>query len=356
MMRSLVRNGVAAALPLLVGLWSAPGLAQQEKAGRGIVIGVDQRYPSEDRAVGRIVTVGCTGWLTSFGAVLTAGHCSGNGPFKIQFNVPLSNADGSINPPASANDSYPLTFFDFRAPGATGVAEDWAVAAVGAVNGMVPAVRQNAVFHLSSLSLPSGSSAVRVTGFGVDGPPPYYGVRTPQRSNTPRNSLSQTNQTAAGSYLGPATTASRICYLADTNPGDSGAPAMLNGSRIAIGIHVASNSAPGECGRVANVATALTQPNLVDAMQRFPGHFYAIPGNRTFFVDQESLSTAADGTVLSPFAQLSDGVTKAYAASGDTLITMAPGSYVDQQFTISLSHNITISLPAGDATLYLHRD
>ncbi|HEX8466332.1 MAG TPA: trypsin-like serine protease [Allosphingosinicella sp.] len=344
-----MRNGIAAsALALLAGLWAAPGLAEPEVLQPSIVIGTDQRYPSEERAVGRIVTVGCTGWLTSFGAVLTAGHCNHNGPFKIQFNVPPSKSDGTINPPSSPDDIYTLVFF---ASALVAGQEDWAVAAASPVNGMTAAVRQKAVFRVSSLPLPSGSAAIRVTGFGVDGPPPNYGA-----NGGPKNRFNKTNQTATGAYIGPGSRAHRLCYVADTNPADSGAPAIVNGSRIAVGIHIAGSRAAGDCGRSANIATALDQPNLVAAMQRFPGSGYGIPGDRTFFVDEESPSAVVDGTVLSPFTQLSAAAAKANSTDAEALITIAPGSYVDQPFTISAGHNITISLPAGDAKLYLHGD
>ena len=60
-----------------------------------------------DPAVGRIMPVGCTGWVISNGAFLTAGHCFTRGMTTIQFNVPASAADGTTNPPPP-NDQYPI--------------------------------------------------------------------------------------------------------------------------------------------------------------------------------------------------------------------------------------------------------
>jgi len=46
-----------------------------EETPPGAVFGTDERVAVNDPRVGRISPEGCTGWLTSIGAVLTAGHC-----------------------------------------------------------------------------------------------------------------------------------------------------------------------------------------------------------------------------------------------------------------------------------------
>ncbi len=72
----------------------------------GVVFGTDKRVAIDDPRVGRIAPIGCTGWLTSLGAVLTAGHYEPTGQV-LQFNVPSSLADGTAKEPP-ADDQYPL--------------------------------------------------------------------------------------------------------------------------------------------------------------------------------------------------------------------------------------------------------
>lgn len=62
----------------------------------------DDRSSSSDEAVGRLVSGVCTGWIISNGALLTAGHCVGAFD-TIQFNVPASDSDGTINHPPADN-------------------------------------------------------------------------------------------------------------------------------------------------------------------------------------------------------------------------------------------------------------
>ena len=52
---------------LTVGEWVSGGLRSE--------CGADNRISSTDPRVGRIMPVGCTGWIASNGAFLTAGHC-----------------------------------------------------------------------------------------------------------------------------------------------------------------------------------------------------------------------------------------------------------------------------------------
>ena len=64
----------------------------------------DDRLPSSDPRVARLLPIGCTGWLirdANF-CFLSAGHCAasaGAGLQVIEFNVPLSNASGGLNHP-----------------------------------------------------------------------------------------------------------------------------------------------------------------------------------------------------------------------------------------------------------------
>src|SRR5690606_41991992 len=68
----------------------------------------DDRLPSNDPRAARGVPVGCTvNMIDDFNhQFLTAGHCVSGGNLEVvQFNVPLSNGNGSINHPGP-EDQY----------------------------------------------------------------------------------------------------------------------------------------------------------------------------------------------------------------------------------------------------------
>ena len=70
---------------------------------------VDDRVPSNDQRVSRLMPVGCTSWTINDCAkcFLSAGHCGSSGSSSVQFNVPFSTAGGSlVFPPPQ--DQYAL--------------------------------------------------------------------------------------------------------------------------------------------------------------------------------------------------------------------------------------------------------
>jgi len=61
----------------------------------------DDRIFSNQPATGRLLSIGCTGWIIPNGKIVTAGHCLG-GANVMEFNVPLSLPSGTIqHPPPS---------------------------------------------------------------------------------------------------------------------------------------------------------------------------------------------------------------------------------------------------------------
>lgn len=74
--------------------------------------------------------IGCTGWLTSTGAVLTAGYCATAQRLPrlktMEFNVPVSQPDGTIQR-AQPKDQYPIDSASFISN--TGDGNDWATRA-----------------------------------------------------------------------------------------------------------------------------------------------------------------------------------------------------------------------------------
>ena len=107
----------------------APALTALDRAAvEESLCATDNRVPANDNRVGRIVPVGCTGWIISNGAYLTAGHCTGPNMQILEFNVPASLQNGTIVASAP-QDQYPIdpasvVFFN---DGAGQVGNDWAV-------------------------------------------------------------------------------------------------------------------------------------------------------------------------------------------------------------------------------------
>src|SRR5262245_29348709 len=108
----------------------------------------DDRVQSFDDRMGRIMDIGCTGYLIqpAGNCFLTAGHCTVASFDVVQFNVPLSDPDGSTNNPGP-EDQYAIdpasVQFTNGGPG-----NDWCF--FGAFNnantGLSPGVAQGTAF------------------------------------------------------------------------------------------------------------------------------------------------------------------------------------------------------------------
>ena len=60
----------------------------------------DDRVASSNPRAGRIMPIGCTGWMIPGGAFLTAGHCALSTAQTVEFNVPASLSNGTtVAPP-----------------------------------------------------------------------------------------------------------------------------------------------------------------------------------------------------------------------------------------------------------------
>ena len=188
----------------------------------------DNRVSSNDSAVGRIVPVGGTGWITDLGVHVTAGHVLAEPDCDVlEFNVPQSLSDGTIQHP-DANHQYSINKNSFvYHNNSTG--DDWGVFQVydNPNTGLQPIEAQKKWYKVIQDNSPS---TFRVTGFGVDGPPPGFG------SYPPRNQYSQTQQTHSGPNRNSS--GNTLKYVVDTQPGNSGSP-VIDASRtgIALGVH-----------------------------------------------------------------------------------------------------------------------
>ena len=242
---------------VLVEVLAQPGSGWNRVAMRSIDMGLvptpeesicgpnDDRVLSSDARAARLLPVGCTGWLIDDcgRCFLTAGHCSG-GVSVIEFNVPLSNSNGSLNHPPPS-DQYAADGSSMQSNGGQGTGNDWAY--FGAFNnsntGLSPAQAQGAVYALVNPPPTSGTN-IRITGYGVD--------------SGNRNQVQQT-------HVGPAASLSSntLSYVTDTQGGNSGSPVIWAQTDQAIGIHT-----HGGCGSTggSNKGTASTHSGLQSAL------------------------------------------------------------------------------------------
>ncbi len=194
---------------IMVGEW-APGALTESICGP-----TDDRIPSNDPATGRVMSIGCTGWIIASGIHVTAGHCSGSGAAVLQFNVPLSLPSGTVQNPGP-QDQYSV---DVSSKIWTdgGIGNDWGVFEVfdNSNTGLQPIAAQGAAFIMAQ---DFGPDSIRITGYGVDD-----------------GSANQTQQTHVGPNAGSSGTTMR--YRTDTEGGNSGSPVIDALTGFAVGVH-----------------------------------------------------------------------------------------------------------------------
>lgn len=232
---------------------------------RAICGSTDNRSRSQHAWVGRIIPVGCTGWILSGNVFVTAGHCvtkyGKKGMGLLQFNIPESLDDGTPTMPHPRHQ-YAINTSRLRYEN-NGRGRDWAVFEVVANTETkeLPEQAQEGAFRIKKELTPA---KVAVVGFGMDDRPP--GPSSPYH----RNRDSQTQQADRGQYLSSLKGSLGVGHLADTQKGNSGAPIIaLNDdtilSEIAIGIHT-----DGDCGPAlsqGNVGTPIGNLMLLDAIK-----------------------------------------------------------------------------------------
>lgn len=211
----------------------------------------DDRVLSSDPRAGRLLPIGCTGWIINDcnSCMLTAGHCTGN-LAVLQFNVPMSNSSGGlVNPPPE--DQYAIDAASILSNGGQGTGNDWGYFGCfpNPNTGQTPFQRQGARFTLTAPPPFNGSETIRITGYGTD--------------STPNATFNQVQQT----HVGPWRTFSGnlVQYETDTTGGNSGSPVIHEQTGNAIGIHThggcGTGNPPGQ-----NSGTASVHPGLQAAL------------------------------------------------------------------------------------------
>jgi len=237
---------------ILVASMLACGLTPGQLDGRtqnggdeaGSICGTDDRQPSSDPAVGRLIRYGVqpgTAFLLPNGKLVTAGHLfdQGGDEIWVEFNVPLSDPTGAIQA-AADSDRYLVRNESRIWRGQWQAGNDWGVFEVYAnsITGKLPLEAQRASYSVVRGRTPS---QVRLTGYGR-----ASGV------------LNYTQQTSADAYAGRD--GYKLFYWTDVQQGSSGSPA-IDEDGLVIGVQ-----SVGQCPSAPNYATAVENPDFWDAM------------------------------------------------------------------------------------------
>ena len=180
------------------------------------ICGEDDRTPSTMPWAGRLMPSGCTASVyTHYGCIMTAGHCASQGQV-IQFNVPASNGDCSLNMPPAA-DQFPVLSISGAAqgPGA-----DWGAGRTGRNSLGQTIFDRYQTFIPVSTTPASIFQGVTVFGYGRD--------RTCERSGTQQRSPGSIQQTPTATYYTVNT---------DVREGSSGSPIVRNNAVIGVITH-----------------------------------------------------------------------------------------------------------------------
>lgn len=265
------------------------------------ICGGDDRVSSTDPRVGR--TGGCTGWIVSNGAYLTAGHCVSPGFTldTLHFNVPSSNCDGTTNP-ASVNDQYPVLQASIVWSHTAGE-DDWAVFACGpnSNTGLLPVQAQGDFFRMSGELNPADA---RVTGYGLDA--------SPAGCMGGMNEFSQTQQTHEADFYSNG--GASLDIEADVTCGVSGGPVITPDGIVALGIATRCTS---NCNLDDNHGTGFANIGLANFIQTFPGP-------NVVYVDAGHPVVLEDGSVFRPYDRVSEGVS---AVPTGGIISIVTGDY-----------------------------
>ena len=184
------------------------------------ICGTDNRRPSFDDRLGRIMPIGCTGFSLENGVYLTAGHCVGPRMMILEYRVPPSLPDGTPQSPPIEHqfkvDPASVKFEDIE-PG-----KDWAVFSVVPNGGHRTPDKMYGSFDFA---MERDAGAVAVRGYGMDD-----------------NESNLTQQHDVGELIDsfPVGTTGRnpIEHNVDTRGGNSGSPVyFVDASGKVFGVH-----------------------------------------------------------------------------------------------------------------------
>ena len=329
-----------------VGEWAGP--PPESQCGPS-----DNRIPANDNRVGRLYLGGCTAWMTNYGALFTAGHCTDLDPDGGGPGLPDGNRDLSgvveLNVPlwpgvANANDQYPIItagvpngpvagIMQWEFTGTAGLGADWGIFRCGPNANTGLTIHQAGGFFRVTDKNPAAVNTMRITGFGADS-----------------GSANFTNQTHTGPYVAEKSSGSRIWheYQVDTEGGNSGSPIIWAGlsNSVAIGIHT-NAGCDDPLTADGNNGTSMEYDPFQSAFDNFH------PGSNEQYVDIGFALTwtesARNGHANRPWANVFNGVNA--IASGGALV-LVKGNYFNQTGTMGADGKaMFLYAPVGTVTI-----
>jgi V8-like Glu-specific endopeptidase len=297
---------------------------------RSICGSTDDRELSDDPRQGRLQPGGCTAWMFDDcnHCFMTAGHCSGSNNV-VEFNVPLSNSNGSLNHPGP-EDQYSIDPASVQSNGGQGQGDDWAYFGCFANSntGLFPVEAQGGTYYETGMPVAPDDLNIRVTG---------YGTVTSPVSPT----WNQVQKTHVGPYVD--FTGTLLGYQPDTSGGNSGSPVVIEEFGIAIGIHT-----HGGCNSDGdNNGTGLNHTGLQAALANPTGVCIPMPGMRVspadelhasgdpggpFFPDEITYTVENDSDEAFEYAVLADVSWVTVDPAGGTLM---PDETIDVSVTLN---------------------
>ncbi|MCH7939831.1 MAG: T9SS type A sorting domain-containing protein [Candidatus Marinimicrobia bacterium] len=256
---------------------------------------------------------------------MTAGHCDSDSTYNIdilEFNVPASNSDGTINF-ADPDDQYAINRSTIRKSFTYIPGDDWAVfdCYANSNTGLKPVQAQQAFHRMSRLD---PGSTLRLTGYGGDS----------QQANN-------TQQTATGPYVGTTFVSSSNVshyYDIDESARSSGSPILDTSGPITIALGVHNDS---RCDRpgLHNSGTSFDNDNLESILNKFPGYHIT-----RVYADKDH-PDGEDGGVLQPYDTVQEAVNE---VSTGGIVSIVKGYYNE---TMTISKAMTITAPVGMVTI-----
>jgi V8-like Glu-specific endopeptidase len=272
--------------------------------------GADNRVASSFPNIdGRLMPLGCTGWIAATGFYLTAGHCLDVTSPNLQimeFDVPASLPNGTTQP-AAVQNQYPVTYSS-RVFQNVQIGDDWGIYNCGANSntGLTPAEARRTYYHLSKDVAPP---TIRIRGFGID--------NTPPGTTGNRNAQNQTLQYNDGPSLGEnIVSANRVYweYQVDTEGGNSGSAIHGAGTPdffTSVGIHTNA----GCSATAGNTGTGFEADDTEAAMNVY---FQS----QVEYVDVDHHLSSTVGTSCLPHQSLQIALNQANAGHGPGLAAL----------------------------------
>jgi V8-like Glu-specific endopeptidase len=241
----------------------------------------DNRALSYDDRQGRLMPVGCTGWMISPDVMLTAGHCFASSTSQIlSFKVPLSNSSGVVQP-SHPDDQYPTIPSTAKFLNG-GIGADWSISRVGPNSNTTlrPGDAYGMWYTLGSVPSSTSGQSIRVTGYGTT-------------SSPVSPTWNQVQKTHTGPLYGITSTALR--YQTDTTGGNSGSPLYHTNTGYVIGIHT-----HGGCSTSSTSYNSGTRIDRSDLQTEIARLMLPVT-SKSYFVPNSSASTGTCNVI--PFGQ-----------------------------------------------------